>query len=139
MPRFNWPLAISSFTFWDKLRIGWFLLTEPIWTYGAWVKRYEDLWVRQFGVKHAVMVSSGSTANELIALRRKWELECAGEWPRRNKVVFPVNTWISSVSVWINLGFEPVFVDVEAVSEKRAAFLAKLKALKPAVAEEAKI
>ncbi len=111
-PRFDWKLAISSFTLWDKLRIAWFLLTEPIWTYGAWVKRYEDMWVRQFGVKHAVMVSSGSTANELIALRRKWELQQTGDWPRRNKVIFPVNTWISSVSVWINIGFEPVFVDV---------------------------
>ncbi len=105
-------MAVSSFTLWDKLRIGWFLLTEPVWTYGAWVKRYEDMWVRQFGVKHAVMVSSGSSANELIALRRKWELQQAGQWPARNKVVFPVNTWISSVSVWLNLGFEPVFVDV---------------------------
>lgn len=36
-------------------------------------------------------------------------------------------------------GSEKPAVDVEAVSEKRAAFLAKLKALKPAVAEEAKI
>ncbi len=111
-PLFNWPLSTSPFTILDKLRVGWFLLTEPMWTYGAWVKRYEQMWEKQFGVKHAVMVSSGSTANELIALRRKWELQQAGEWPRRNKVVFPVNTWISSVSVWINFGFEPVFVDV---------------------------
>ncbi len=111
--RFKWDLAISSFSLLDKLRIGLFLLTEPIWTYGSWVKTYEDLWVKQFGVKHAVMVSSGSSANELIALRRKWELQQAGEWPRCNKVIFPVNTWISSVSVWINLGFEPVFVDVD--------------------------
>ncbi len=111
-PKFDWKLAISSFSFLDKLRIGYFLLTEPIWTYGKWVKRYEDMWVKQFGCKNAVMVSSGSAANELIALRRKWELQQAGEWPRRNKVIFPVNTWISSVSVWINFGFEPVFVDV---------------------------
>ncbi len=112
MTKLDWPLMVSSFTFADKLRIGKFLLTEPIWTYGAWVKRYEDMWVEQFGCKHAVMVSSGSAANEVIALRRKWELQRTGEWPRRNKVIFPVNTWISSVSVWINIGFEPVFVDV---------------------------
>lgn len=110
----KWPLAISTFTLWDKLKIGAFLFREKIWTYGEWVKHYEDMWVRQFGVKHAIMVSSGSAANEMIALRRKWELKKAGEWPRRNKVIFPVNTWISSVSVWLNLGFEPVFVDVDA-------------------------
>lgn len=109
---FTWPLAVSSFGVVDKLRIAAFLFREPMWTYGEWVKRYEDMWVAKLGVKHAVMVSSGSAANELMALRRKWELQSAGEWPLRNKVVFPVNTWISSVSVWINLGFEPVFVDV---------------------------
>ena len=115
-PKIRWPLAVSTFTLWDKLKIGAFLIKEPIWTYGKWVKHYEDMWVKEFGVKHAIMVSSGSAANELIALRRKWELQQAGEWPRRNKVIFPVNTWISSVSVWVNLGFEPVFVDVSAAN-----------------------
>ncbi len=112
MKKFNWPLSISSFGTWDKLKIGAFLFWEPMWTYGRWVRRYEEMWEQRFGVKHAIMVSSGSAANELIALRRKWELEQAGEWPRRNKIVFPVNTWLSSCSVWINLGFEPVFTDV---------------------------
>lgn len=112
-PSLDWKLATSSFTALDKLKIGLFLFREPMWTYGAWVRRYEEMWEKQFGVKHAIMVSSGSTANELIALRRKWELQQAGEWPRRNKVVCPVNTWISSVSPWINCGFEVVFTDVE--------------------------
>lgn len=108
----EWPLCNSPFTTLDKLKISTFLFREPIWTAGEWVKRYERMWERQFGVSHAVMVSSGSTANELIALRRKWELQRAGEWPRRNKVVVPSNTWISSVSPFIHLNFEPVFVDV---------------------------
>lgn len=107
-----WLLSISSFTLLDKIKIGWFLIREPMWTYGKWVRAYEELWERKFGVKHAIMVSSGSAANELIALRRKDELQKAGQWPARNKVVFPVNTWISSVSPWIHFGFEPVFVDV---------------------------
>ena len=32
---------------------------------------------------------------------------------RLNKVVFPANTWISSVSPWLNFGFEPIFVDLD--------------------------
>lgn len=112
MVKYDWKLSISPFTFWDKLKISHFLFTEPIWTYGKIVRDYERRWEEKFGVNHAVMVSSGSTANELIALRRKHELQQAGEWPRRNKVIFPVNTWISSVSNWIHLGFEPVFLDV---------------------------
>jgi len=111
--KITWPLAVSTFTFWDKLKIGAFLFREPIWTYGKWVKQYEEMWEKKFNLKHAIMVSSGSTANELIALRRKYELQEAGLWPKKNKVIFPVNTWISSVSVWINFGFEPIFVDVE--------------------------
>ena len=111
--KITWPLAVSTFTAWDKLKISAFLFTESIWTYGKWVRAYEQMWEEKFDLKHAIMVSSGSTANELIALRRKHELQQAGEWPQKNKVIFPVNTWISSVSVWINFGFEPVFVDVE--------------------------
>jgi len=111
--KITWPLAVSTFTVWDKLKIGAFLFREPIWTYGSWVRKYEEMWEKKFDLKHAIMVSSGSAANELIALRRKCELEKEGRWPEDNKVVFPVNTWISSVSVWINFGFEPIFVDVE--------------------------
>ena len=109
-----WPLCADVFTLWDKLKISSFLFRERIWTYGKYVRSYEEKWERYLGGRsHAIMTSSGSSANELIALRRKWELQRAGEWPHRNKVVFPVNTWISSVSPWINFGFEPVFVDVE--------------------------
>lgn len=109
----KWPLCADVFTWVDKLKIAHFLFTERIWTYGEWIKRYEAKWSEYLGGTHAIMVSSGSTANELIALRRKWELQQASEWPHRNRVVFPVNTWISSVSPWVNAGFEPVFTDVQ--------------------------
>ena len=110
--KYNWPLCADVFTWKDKLKISTFLFREKIWTYGKWIRKYEESWEKIWGVKHVVMTSSGSTANELIALRRKWELEQAGEWPKKNKVLFPVNTWISSVTPWIHIGFEPVFVDV---------------------------
>lgn len=112
MSKFKWPLCADVFTIWDKLKISKFLFTERIWTYGEWVKKYEQMWSDFLGGSHVIMVSSGSTANELIALRRKWELEQAGEWPRRNKVVAPCNTWISSVSPFYNSGYEVVFTDV---------------------------
>lgn len=112
-----WPLCADVFTFWDKVKISKFLFTEKMWTYGTHVRAYENMWedyLSSYSMRTcAIMVSSGSTANELIALRRKWELQKDGRWPYANKVIFPVNTWISSVSPWINVGFEPVFVDVE--------------------------
>lgn len=113
-PKPYWPLAHCSMTTLDKLKIGYWLLTNDQWTQGATVRAYEQEWEVYTGAPHVIMVSNGSMANELIALRRKWELQKAGEWPTRNKVVFPVVNWISSVSPWINLGFEPVFMDVGA-------------------------
>jgi len=110
---FTWPLNTNSFNLLDKLKISKFILTDDRWTQGKYVKQYEDLWSDYVGSK-AVMVSSGSTANELIALRTKHELEQLNKWPKKNKVLFPANTWISSVSPWVNFGFEPVFIDINS-------------------------
>lgn len=110
---FKWPLCADVFTFWDKLKISKFLFTEKIWTYGKWVEKYEKMWEDYLGGKsHAILVSSGSAANELIALRRKWELQQSGDWPKKNKVVTNVNTWISTASPFIHSGYEVVFCDV---------------------------
>lgn len=108
----KWPLAVSNFDIKDRIKIGWWLLKENHWSQGEEVRRYEQTWEKYTGAKHAIMVSSGSAANHLLAFRRKWELEKSGEWPERNKVIFPVVNWISSVSPWIQLGFKPVFIDV---------------------------
>lgn len=106
-----WSLNESTFTFWDKCKIFYWLCTEKIWTQGEYVKKLEQKWSEYTKCPHVIAVSSGSAANELIALRRKWELEQEGNWPKHNKVAFAANSWISNCSVWINLGFEPVFID----------------------------
>ena len=110
----NWPLAVSNFTTLDKLKVGWWLLKEDHWSQGDWVRQYEQKWEDYTGAPYAIMVSSGSAANFLIAQRRKMELIANGEWPTKNKVVFPVVNWISAVSPWLQQGFHPVFVDVSA-------------------------
>jgi len=114
MRTMNWPLAVSNFTPLDKLKIGWWLLKEDHWSQGDWVREYEETWEDYTGAPYAIMVSSGSAANFLIAQRRKAELVESGEWPHRNKVVFPVVNWISAVSPWIQQGFHPVFIDVSS-------------------------
>lgn len=106
-----WTLNESMFTFWDKCKIFHWLCTEKIWTQGDWVRKLEEKWEQYTYCPHVIAVASGSAANELIALRRKWELEQEGNWPKNNKVAFAANSWISNCSVWINLGFEPVFID----------------------------
>lgn len=109
--KYYWPLNVSTFTFWDKCKIFWWLVKEPIWTSGKWVERYEKKWSNYTKCPHVIAVSSGSAANELIALRRKHELELEGNWPKKNKAIFCGNSWISNCSVFINLNFEPIFVD----------------------------
>lgn len=107
-----WPLAVSPFGLPERLRLCWWLLQNHQWTAGARVWEYEQAWERYTGAEHAIMVANGSQANELIAEYRKWQLMQAGEWPKRNKVIFPVCTWVSSVSPWLRMGFEPVWVDI---------------------------
>jgi CDP-4-dehydro-6-deoxyglucose reductase, E1 len=114
-----WPLAVSQFNFLDRLKIGWWIVRHHQWTQGPEVRKYEETWARYTGARHAVMVANGSLANELIARRRKTQLVEAGQWPERNKVVFPVCTWVSSVSPWLHYGFEPVWVDADPMAYDR--------------------
>ena len=108
----KWPLAVSNFTALDKLRVGWWLFREKHWSQGEWVRAYEKTWEQYTGAPHAVMVSSGSAANHLIAYHLKDQLQQLNYWPKKNKIVFPVVNWISAVSPWLLLGFEPIFIDV---------------------------
>lgn len=110
---YKWPLAKDSFTFWDKLKITKWILGNNQWTQGKLVKEYEQKWSEYTKCPYVIMTASGSASNELIALRAKYQLQKFGQWPKKNKVIFPVNTWVSSVSVWLNFGFEPVFVDLD--------------------------
>lgn len=110
----KWPLAVPSMTTLDKLKIGYWLLTQDHWSAGEFVRDYEKRWEEYTGCPYVVMVHSGSAANFLIAQKRKDELIRSGEWPMRNNVLFPAVTWISSISPWVQQGFVPVFMDVSA-------------------------
>ena len=114
MKKYNWQLGYSSMTLLDKIKISKFILTNDKWTLGPEIEKYENKWSKYTGSPYVVMVGSGSEANELIALHRKEELKKQGSWNcGKNKVLFNVVNWISSVSVWINFSFKPVFVDVD--------------------------
>ena len=104
---FNWFLNDSNFTWSDRLKIcKFFLDSKNRWTQDKYVIEYEDKWKQYTQAKYALMVSSGSTANTLIAQYAKHFK------PDRNTVVFPSVTWQTSVSPWLNAGFEPKFIDV---------------------------
>lgn len=107
---FNWPLNENNFSFKDRLRIAAFILKQSNrWTQGEQVKKFEREVGEWVGAK-AVFVSSGSTANTLLAYRVKDELTKKNS--DRNIVVLPSVTWQTSCAPWVREGFAPHFIDI---------------------------
>lgn len=109
MINFFWPLNVPSFTFLDKIKICLFFLNKNnFWTQGKFVKRFEEKFKNFVGCKHAVFVSSGSTANSLVAMFLKDK-----HYSKiKNTVIFPSTTWTTSISPFIREGFIPKFIDI---------------------------
>lgn len=78
----------------------------PILTNSVKVKEFEKVWGEWLGVKHNVMVNSGSAANELSLLYLKYMFPDGGE------VILPPLGWVSDVAAVLQNGFTPVFCDI---------------------------
>ena len=106
---YSWPLNDSPFSFWDRAKLCAFILNpRNRWTQGAQVKAFEEEMARYIGCEHAVFVSSGSTANTLLAMY----LKDNSYTPERDTVVFPSTTWTTSVAPFVREGFKPHFLDI---------------------------
>ena len=98
------PLSVSTYgqeeidEVVDSLKSGWV-------TMGKKVQRFEQMWADYIGVKHAVMVNSGSSANLLA-------LSCLGLQPG-DEVITPALTWATTVFPIAQVGAVPVLVDVD--------------------------
>ena len=79
---------------------------DPKLTHGPLVRKFEEQWSKWLGVKHSVMLNSGSSANDLTMMAVK-EIKGAGE------VIVPPLTWVSDISAVLRAGLEPVFVDID--------------------------
>ena len=102
----RWNLNESNFTFLDRLKLCKFFLNEKnFWTMADQVQKYEKTMAEFVGSKYAVFVSSGSTANTILAMYLK-------DTSKNNTIVVPSTTWITSVSPFIREGFKPHFIDV---------------------------
>jgi CDP-6-deoxy-D-xylo-4-hexulose-3-dehydrase len=105
----NWPLAIDSFTFLDRLKVCLFYLNKNNQlTMGKKVEELEDILTEMYGIK-ALAVSSGSTANQLIFELYK---QRNPEKFKNTLVICPVVTWISSISPIVMAGYEIKFCDI---------------------------
>lgn len=107
MDKFFIPLMDDNITRDDTNSVIEFLQQDPIpkLTNGPKIKELETKWSEWLGVKHSLMVNSGTAANELTMLALT-HLYDDGE------IIIPPLTWISDVSSVLFAKFDPVFVDI---------------------------
>jgi CDP-6-deoxy-D-xylo-4-hexulose-3-dehydrase len=107
MTNISWPLMYNNITRTDLDKVIEYLSQEnPKLTHGPLVMQFEREWSEWLGVKHSIMVNSGSSANDLtmIALRETYG---PGE------VIVPPLTWVSDISSVLRADLKPVFVDID--------------------------
>jgi CDP-6-deoxy-D-xylo-4-hexulose-3-dehydrase len=108
MKKFVWPLMKNNITFVDRLKLAKFVLSSDRFTNGKKVREFESKWNDWLGSKYSLYVSSGSTANYLLlsAVKELYNLKDG------DKVLVPSCTWVTNVGPVIQLGFTPIFCDI---------------------------
>ena len=73
--------------------------------------RFEKLFPKQFGKNHGILTNSGSSSNLLmmasLTSKRGYHL------PKGTKVLMPIAGFPTTLNPTLQVGFEPVFVDIE--------------------------
>jgi CDP-4-dehydro-6-deoxyglucose reductase, E1 len=87
------------------------LLTTRV-TMGEKVRRFETLWAEYLGVRHAVMVNSGSSAN-LVAAAVLVNRVFPDRLRPGDEVIVPAVAWSTTYYPLVNVGLVPVLVDVD--------------------------
>ncbi len=104
-----WKLNDLSLNPLDRLKLAYFCLTSDRWTQGEKVKQFEADMAKFTGYIYAIFVSSGSTANTILASYAKDILKI-------RTVAVPSTTWTTSISPWIRTGVEPIFNDINLLN-----------------------
>jgi CDP-6-deoxy-D-xylo-4-hexulose-3-dehydrase len=106
--RLSWPLMRQNILREDLDAVCALLQQDdPILTQSRQVRAFEEEWSDWLGVKHSVLVNSGSSAN-LLTLAALKEMHGPG-----GEVIVPTITWVSDIAAVLHNGFEPVFVDID--------------------------
>ncbi len=81
-------------------------------TMGDKVRRFEGLWAEYLGVREAVMVNSGSSAN-LVAAAALVNPAFSRRLAPGDEVIVPAVAWSTTYFPLVNVGLIPVLVDVD--------------------------
>jgi len=108
MNNLKWPLMKDNLTLSDRVKMASFCLFSNRFTNGPKVRKFESEWNNWLGSKYSLYVSSGSTANYLLlsSVKELYGLKDG------DKVLVPSNTWVTNVGPVIQLGFTPIFCDI---------------------------
>ena len=80
-------------------------------TSGKKVEQFEKKFAKYIGVKYAIMVNSGSSAN-LLALSILSN-PLVNRIEKNSEIITPAVTWATTIYPMINVGTRPVFLDVD--------------------------
>lgn len=98
----------NNITLSDRIKLAKFALFSDRFTNGKKVRKFESEWNNWLGSDFSLYVSSGSTANYLLlsAVKELYNLK------NGDKVLVPACTWVTNVGPVIQLGFTPIFCDI---------------------------
>ena len=107
---FDWPLMHDNVTREDlDVLIDYLSGDVPRLTHGAKVREFEEAWADWVGTSEAIMVNSGSSANDLTILAIR-------EMRGKGDVILSPLGWISDVAAILHAGMRPVFVDIDPIT-----------------------
>jgi CDP-6-deoxy-D-xylo-4-hexulose-3-dehydrase len=104
-------LAENTITHEELLALSEWIPNSPQLTKGPLVIEFEKKFASFTGTKHCVMVNSGSSANLLMAYSL---LE--GNYLKNKKVVVPAISWITTLSPFLQFGFDVLLCDSNNVN-----------------------
>jgi len=105
------PLQVPSYGHEEVAEVLDSLLTTFV-TMGKKVKMFEEEFAKYLGVKHAIMVNSGSSAN-LIAMSILTNDALPNRIMPGEEVIIPASNWVTTMNPIGDVGAIPVIVDVE--------------------------
>ena len=106
--RFFWPLQENAIDKRNTQTLIKFIKTTERYTQFTEVRKFEDAWSKWQGCKYSVFFNSGSSGILVIFAALKEYFK----WEKDVEIIVPAVTWITDISVILQLGFKPVFVDV---------------------------
>jgi dTDP-4-amino-4,6-dideoxygalactose transaminase len=108
----NYALASST---WDDKEFSALqkVIDSKIFTMGKEVAQYEKDFAKFFGAKHALMVSSGSTANLLMIASLFFTKNSKLKLKRGDEIIVPAVSWSTTYFPLQQYGLKVIFVDID--------------------------